>query len=102
MSGNYQSFWRSHNRPRAVATRHVLAHHTTPGSLAHIRQLMKILAEEAVRAGYTRPSYGFEAGEVEAIYQRCGEIEGTWFALHDGRIFSGLGDFCGTDHSRYS
>lgn len=98
-----QSCWRSHHKPRVMSQPlRVFSHTPNPGTLAQVRQLMKDLSDEAVRGGCARPRYPFQAGEVEAIYSRCEAAEGTWFALHDGRIFSSLGEFCGTDHSGYS
>lgn len=102
---NVQTFWRYHNKPRpSPRLRHVVAHvPPEPGTVAHVVRVMKEAAEVADAAGTTRPWFPFEASEVAAIYRHKRDAgEGLWFALHDGRVFTGSGEPDTNDLAAYS
>jgi hypothetical protein len=88
-----QTFWRYHNKPRSMRPRRVIASNPDPGTVEHIRHLMKQAADTAIAAGLPRPSFPFNAADVEAIYTHKRDAgDGLWFALIDGRVFRSDGD----------
>jgi hypothetical protein len=96
-----QSYWRYHNKPRSIRARRVIVHSPDPGTVAHIRQLMKMATETAIASGLPRPLFSFEASDVvETHSMRLGET-GLWFRLHDGRVFSSTGEPAATKASDY-
>jgi hypothetical protein len=79
-----QSYWRYHNKPRSIPARRVIVHVPDPGTVAHIRQLMKMATETARASGLPRPLFPFEASDVVEIHsQRQGET-GLWSAFMTG------------------
>ena len=100
-----QTFWRYHAKPPSLPrVRHTVAHPPPdPGSVAHVRQLMKAITEAATAAGTPRPLFPFEAGDVAATYTDKRETgDGLWFALRDGRVFRGDGEPDTNDAGVYS
>ena len=100
-----ETFWRYHAKPRPLPrVRQVVAHPPPdPGSVAHVRQLMKGITEAATAAGTPRPLFPFEAADVAAVYTHKRDTgDGLWFALHDGRVFRGDGEPDTNDPTAYS
>ena len=97
-----QTFWRYHNKPRSIRPRRVLTHNPKPGTVAHVRQLMRQAIETAIASGLCRPLFPFEAADVAAIYtHKKDEGDGLWFALADGRVFSSSGEPDSRDPDAY-
>jgi hypothetical protein len=96
-----QTFWRYHNKPRALPRR-VLSHTPKPGAVAQVRQLMQQAIDAACASGLPRPLFPFTAADVETVYtHKTGVGKGLWFGLIDGRVFNDDGEPDSNDPDLY-
>ena len=93
MNRSSPSFWRFHNKPRSQRSQLKSAAAPRPGSVEHIRLVIKQTLAAADVAGLPRPIFSFAPGDVETVFTYKRDFgAGLWFALKDGRVINGDGE----------